>query len=89
MKCCEDVIVTVRIQPGTRTLDMELPAFLPMEDLEKHFLETLREMDPLHYGTMSSATFQSGGQQIEGTMTLARVGVWDGAIIDVRLSEGM
>ena len=89
MKCVENVIVTVCLHPGNRTLDMELPAFLPMEALEAHFLETMREMDPLHYSAMSSVTFRSGSQKLTGTMTLAEAGVWDGAVLDAHLGEGM
>lgn len=89
MKCLENVIVTVCLHPGTHTLDMELPAFLPANELEKHFLDTVREMNPLHYGTMTSVSFQCCGRQITGDMTLAQAGVWDGAILDVHLSEGV
>ena len=88
MKCCENVIVTVQLHPGTRTLDMELPAFLPIEALESRLLETLREMDPLNYGSMTTALFRCNGRQLENEMTLAKAGIWDGAILDVRLSEG-
>lgn len=89
MKCVENVIVTVRLHPGGRTLDMELPAFLPAETLGEHFLETLHEMDPLHYSAMSAVTFQSGGRALAEDATLAGTGVWDGAILDAHLSEGV
>lgn len=89
MKCCENVIVTLRLHPGDRSLDMELPAFLPVDQLEQRFLETVREMDPLHYGTMSAVAFRRNGRQLTGEMTLAKAGVWDGAVLDAQLSEGM
>lgn len=87
MKCCEDVIVTVCLHPGERSLDMELPTFLPIEQLEQRFLEVMREMDPLHYGMMSVASFRKKGQILTGEMTLAKAGVWDGSILDIYLSE--
>ena len=87
MKCCEDVIVTVRLQPGGGSLDMELPAFMPMEELEQRFLETLRVMDPLHYGRMNTAHFKMKDRALTGDLTLAGAGVWDGSILDACLSE--
>lgn len=87
MKCCENVIVTVRIHPGGAALDMEMPAFLAVRELETHFLETVHEMDPLHYSTVSTAAFRSGDRLLEADTTLAGAGVWDGAILDVQLSE--
>lgn len=89
MKCVENVIVTVRLQPGARTLDMELPAFLPVQTLGEHFLETLHEMDPLHYSAMSAVTFRTGGRTLPEDTTLAGAGIWDGAILDAHLSEGV
>ena len=87
MKCCEDVIVTVRLHPGERSLDMELPAFLPLEELAQRLLDVMREMDPVHYGMMSGATFRKKEQVLTGEMTLAKAGVWDGSILDVYLRE--
>lgn len=89
MKCSENVIVTVRLQPGGRTLDMELPAFLPVAELGARFLETMREMDPLHCSAVTSVAFQCDGRELTEEMTLAKAGIWDGAILDARLSEGV
>lgn len=92
MRCseCENVIVTVRNQPGARELDMELPAFLPVAELTQHFLETMQEFDPAHFMGMTAVTFQTtGGQELSGEQTLAGVGIWDGAILDAHLHEGV
>lgn len=87
MNCCEDVIVTVRLHPGERSLDMELPAFLPMEQMEQRFLEVMREMDPLHYGGMSVVSFRKGDRVLAGDTTLAASGIWDGSFLDAYMSE--
>lgn len=87
MKCCEDVILTVRLHPGGRSLDMELPAFLPVEKLEQRFLEVMREMDPMHYGAMSAVSFRKNDRALEGDATLAKAGLWDGGFLDAYLSE--
>lgn len=87
MNCCEDVIVTVRLHPGGRNLDMELPAFLPMEQMGQRFLEVMREMDPLHYGRMSAVSFRKGDRVLAGDATLAASGIWDGSFLDAYMSE--
>ena len=58
-----------------------------MEELEQRFLETLREMDPLHYGRMNTAHFKMKDRALTGDLTLAGAGVWDGSILDACLSE--
>ena len=87
MRCCEEVIVTVRLHPDKRELDMELPAFLPIEQLEQRLLEVLQEMDPLHYSGLSAVTLRSKDQTMDGEDTLAKVGIWDGSFLDVYLSK--
>lgn len=86
MKCCENVIVTVRLHPGDRSLDMELPSFLPVSQLGEKFLETVQEMDPLHYGTVSTVIFRRNSHELDGEMTLAQAGIWDGAVLDADLT---
>ena len=51
MKCCDSVLVTLRFEAQGRSLDMELPAFLPLTELERRLLETLGEMDPVRFGS--------------------------------------
>ena len=85
MKCNEDVLVTLRIMPGGKELDMELPAFLPAKELEQRLLEVLSEMDPLHWGGASAVGICKGQRRLEGDMTLAEAGVWDGSILEANL----
>lgn len=87
MNCCEDVIVTVRLHPGGRSLDMELPTFLPIAQMEQRFLEVMRERDPLHWGRMSAVSFRKGDRVLAGDTTLAASGIWDGSILDAYMSE--
>lgn len=88
MKCCETAIVTIRLRPGERMLDMEIPTFLPLGQLEERFLETIREMDPLHYSMVSAVEFCKGEQKVIRGNTLAEAGIWDGGLLDAYLSEG-
>ena len=87
MKCCEQVIVTVRLRPSGRELDMELPAFMPVRELEDRLLETLREMDPLHYGRMARVSFRWNDRALEPESTLAQAGIWDGSVLDAAMRE--
>ena len=86
MKCCEDVIVTLRLRPGGRELDMELPAFMEIGELEDQFLNTVREMDPLHYGRMTQVKFRWKDRQLAPDTTLAQAGIWDGSVLDAAMS---
>lgn len=83
MKCFEDVIVTLRFLPEGRCIDMELPAFLPVEALTRRLMETLREMDPLRFGTVSAISLSKKEEKLCGECTLAQAGVWDGTVLDV------
>lgn len=86
MKCCENVLVTLNFPHG-HCLDMELPAFLPVEKLERRLLETLGEMDPSHFGGAGGLSLQKQGQPLDGRTTLAQAGVWDGSILDAVLHQ--
>ena len=85
MKCCEEVMVTLRFAPQGRCLEMELPAFLPVGELEKKLIETLITMDPARYGGTQEVVLQTEGKRLEDETTLAQAGVWDGSVLDVTL----
>lgn len=85
MKCCEDVIVTLNIPAANQAIDMELPAFLPVEKLAGRVMETLQVMNPARYSKAGSLQFKFRGQVIADESTLASVGVWDGTVLDVNL----
>ena len=48
MKACQNVIVTLTI--GDEQLDVELPAFLPVAEVNARVLEMLRTLYPQVYG---------------------------------------
>ena len=78
MKTCQSVIVTLII--GSKRLDMELPAFLPIADVNARILETLRALYPQVYGGCTAICLRDHGT-LAGNRTLASYGIWDGAIL--------
>ena len=68
MKACQNVIVTLTI--GDEQLDVELPAFLPVAEVNARVLEMLRAYDQ--------------GAPIAESRTLASCGIWDGASLQGR-----
>ncbi len=88
MKCCDSVLVTLRFEAQGRSLDMELPAFLPLTELERRLLETLGEMDPVRFGSAQGVALKQEGRVLDGAVTLAQAGVWDGSVLDAVLEPG-
>lgn len=88
MKCCDSVLVTLRFEAQGRSLDMELPAFLPLTELERRLLETLSEMDPVRFGSAQGVALKQEGRVLDGAVTLAQAGVWDGSVLDAVLEPG-
>ena len=74
MKCCDSVLVTLRFEAQGRSLDMELPAFLPLTELERRLLETLGEMDPVRFGSAQGVALKQEGRVLDGAVTLAQAG---------------
>lgn len=79
MKVCDNVIVTVVLP--RESLDMELPAFLPAEELSAKLAESLRAYRPEQYGTVFRLRLSSGGAPLQAKDTLASRGIWDGAVL--------
>ena len=88
MKCCDSVLVTLRFEAQGRSLDMELPAFLPLTELKRRLLETLGEMDPVRFGSAQGVALKQEGRVLDGAVTLAQAGVWDGSVLDAVLEPG-
>lgn len=88
MKCCDSVLVTLRFEAQGRSLDMELPAFLPLTELERRLLETLGEMDPVRFGSAQGVALKQEGRVLDSAVTLAQAGVWDGSVLDAVLEPG-
>jgi uncharacterized ubiquitin-like protein YukD len=84
MKSCEDAIVTLKFLPGGKCFDMELPSFMPLEELEKKLLETLRVMNPASYDSVMRLRFRQGEREFRDG-TLASLGIWDGGILEIML----
>lgn len=81
MRPCENVIVTVQLEQ--ETLDMELPAFLPVRELTQKLEETFRIMKP-SYQAFRHAVLSCNGRDLDPTMNLAQHGIWDGSILACR-----
>lgn len=88
MKCMENVIVTLRIQPANRQLDVELPAFAPVGQLRQQLLDVLSQADPVGFARVSYIRLQKDGAELEEDRSLAQYGIWDGSILDVLCREG-
>lgn len=87
MKCVENVIVTLCLQPSGRMLDMELPAFMPIGQLKEQLLDVLAQADPGRFGRVSRIRLQAGGRDLEESMTLAGYGIWDGGFLQALCQE--
>ena len=68
MKCCDSVLVTLRFEAQGRSLDMELPAFLPLTELERRLLETLGEMDPVRFGSAQGVALKQEGRVLDAVL---------------------
>jgi len=84
MRPCEDVIVTVNISQPSATYDMELPAFMCLDELKKKVVETLRLMDIRKFATVREIELFYNGQSLRNNETLAGYGIWDGSSIEIR-----
>ena len=84
----DSVLVTLRFEAQGRSLDMELPAFLALTELERRLLETLGEMDPVRFGSAPGVALNQEGRVLDGAVTLAQAGVWDGSVLDAVLEPG-
>lgn len=87
MKCVENVIVTLRIQPSNRQLDMELPAFAPIGQLRQQLPEILSQADPARFARVQRIRLRKDGAELEEDGTLAQYGIWDGSFLDVLCQE--
>lgn len=68
MKACQNVIVTLTI--GDEQLDVELPAFLPVAEVNARVLEMLRALYPQVYGSCTAIRLYDQGAPIAESRTL-------------------
>lgn len=79
MKVCQNVIVTLIV--GSKRLDMEMPTFLPIGEVNARILETLRTLYPQVYGDCTAIRLCDRGTPLADIRTLASYGIWDGAVL--------
>ena len=78
----EKVIVTVAVNERI-SIDMELPVFMPIVDLADKMLETLKVLYPAEFESVADIQLIRQGEPLDGQSTLASMGVWDGAVLEV------
>lgn len=72
------VIVTIHVEIGDFTVDMELPAQIPYGDFKDELVATVSKLFKRDY---QSGKLFFGAQKICPDMTLAQAGAWDGSIL--------
>ncbi len=82
----DKVIVTVRYKTAF-SVDMELPIFLTVEELKGKVLETLQVYQPLTFLNMHSLQLKYHGENLSNESTLANIGIWDGAVLEIEEGE--
>lgn len=87
MRSCGDVILSVNVSDPASSYDMELPAFMQIDELKRKLLETLRLMDIRKYVSVSGIELFYAGRSLRGSETLAVNGIWDGSSIEVRTNK--
>ena len=80
MQTIENVIVTLWI--SGKSVDMELPTFLPIQELRVKVRDTMRALSPGKYDSAQSVTLKYKSVTLGDEETLASCGVWDGSIIE-------
>lgn len=72
MKACQNVIVTLTI--GDEQLDVELPAFLPVAEVNARVLEMLRALYPQVYGSCTAIRLYDQGRPLRSPERLRPAG---------------
>lgn len=80
----DKVIVTVKLDNGAFSIDMELPAQLFVKELAPKMLEALEQIDPRRFMGMDELTLINKGSILSESSTLYSEAVWDGSILIVR-----
>lgn len=79
MQMCEHVLVT--IQFDNICLDMELPCFFEIKQLQDKILEMLRVYAPQLVAGTNHLVLKNADRILHGSDTLAQCGIWDGNIL--------
>ena len=80
----DSVIVTVNTENQDFSIDMELPAQLPVKELAPKLLETLKEIKPSKFRVLDKLTLIFNGAIIPESATLESESIWEGKILVVR-----
>jgi len=67
---------------------MELPSFMPLEELSDKIVGSLRSMNPMAFGQMTGIRAEHNGRPLTDSETLAASGLWDGSILDIVIEGG-
>lgn len=78
----ERIIITLIVGKHT-SIDLELPAFLPISELADKILETLKILYSREFECVSDIFLTMQGQPLDEQKTLASLGVWDGSTLEV------
>lgn len=76
------VIVTV-VPSEQCSIDMELPAFMPISELSVKLLETISVLYPDKWDNADEIKLLFMGRPLRNNTTLASNGVWDGAYLKI------
>lgn len=80
----DNVIVTVNAEKQAFSVDMELPANIPIKELTPRLLETLKEIEPGKFRSVEKLSLIYNGVILSENETLESEAVWDGNILIVR-----
>ena len=80
----DNVIVTVNAENQNFSVDMELPANIPIKELAPMLLETLKEIEPGKFRSLEKLSLIHNGVILPDNTTFESEAVWDGKIIIVR-----
>lgn len=83
MQACENVIVTVRVK--SKLIDMQLPAFLGIQELITKIDETLHSMPGQMLFDEHCIGLRFQGIRLDKNQTLGSYGIWDGSILECLL----
>lgn len=80
----DNVILTVNAEKQAFSIDMELPANIPIKELAPKLLETLKEIEPAKFRSVEKLSLIYNGVILQENTTLESEAVWDGNILIVR-----
>ena len=78
-----DRIIATVVLSKQRSIDMELPAFMPISELSTKVLETICVLYPDKWDNADEIRLLFMGHPLRNDTTLASNGVWDGAYLEV------